>query len=110
MQWLSQMLLACLYPGAPYERKYMAILLLNTLLEVWNAPDAGCKAYTKPSSRENASLANTPGTLALGGLRFNAFCDGFFHPETTKLLLGKPVSVMTAVCLHGMELMFLIDA
>ncbi|KAL0046958.1 hypothetical protein WJX82_002976, partial [Trebouxia sp. C0006] len=91
MQWLSQMLLACLYPGAPYERKYMAILLLNTLLEVWNAPDAGCKSYTKPSSHENASLADSPGTLVLGGVRFNAFCDGFFHPQTTKLLLGAAV-------------------
>ena len=89
MQWLSQMLLACLYPGAPYERKYMAILLLNTLLEVWNAPDAGCKSYTKPSIREHASLTDSPGTLVLGGLCFNAFCDDFFHPQTTKLLLGK---------------------
>ncbi|DBA69567.1 TPA: hypothetical protein ACH3X2_012764 [Trebouxia sp. C0005] len=77
--------------GAPYERKYMAILLLNTLLEVWNAPDAGCKSYTKPSSRENASLANNPGTLVLGGIQFNGFCDRFFHPQTTKLLLGAAV-------------------
>ncbi|DBB01023.1 TPA: hypothetical protein ACH3X1_000923 [Trebouxia sp. C0004] len=91
MQWLSQMLLACLYPGAPYERKYMAILLLNTLLEVWNTPNAGCKSYTKPSSRENGTVADNPGTLVLGGLRFNAFCDGFFQPQTTKLLLGAAV-------------------
>lgn len=91
MQWLSQMLLACLYPGAPYERKYMAILLLNTLLEVWNAPDAGCKSYTKPSRLGNsAAPARDAGTLVVGGLHFTAFCDGFFDPQTTKLLLGEP--------------------
>ncbi len=90
MQWLSQTLIACLYPGSPYERKYMAILLLNTLLEVWNAPDAGCKAYTKPTSHEdNAAPARNAGTLVVGGLHFKAFCDGFFDPQTTKLLLGR---------------------
>ena len=90
MQWLSQTLLASLYPGAPYERKYMAMLLMNTLLEVWNTPDAGCKAYTKPSSRGKDVPSKNAGTLVVAGFRFNAFSDGFFDPETTKMLLGKP--------------------
>ena len=88
MQWLSQTLLASLYPGAPYERKYLAMLLLNTLLEVWNTPDAGSKSYTKPSSSQDNAVVSNAGTLVVGKYRFKAFCDGFFGAQTTQLLLG----------------------
>ena len=95
MQWLSQTLLACIYPGAPYERKYLAMLLLNTLLDAWNAPDAGCKSYTKPSSQKNSSSSSTDaGVMVVGDVRFQAFCDGFFGPQTTQLLLGELLVVI----------------
>ena len=90
MHWLSQTVLASLYPGGPYERKYLAMLLLNTLLEVWNAPDGGSKAYTRPSSTSqgDAGLACNAGTLVIGNHQFQAFCDGFFDAQTIHLLLG----------------------
>ena len=47
MQWLTGILLASLYPGAPYERKFLAVLLLNTVLEVWRAPTADTKFYSR---------------------------------------------------------------
>lgn len=31
--WLQQMLLSSLYPGAPFQRKFMALSLLNILLQ-----------------------------------------------------------------------------
>lgn len=34
-RWLVRMLLASAYPGAPYERKYMALDLLNAVAETW---------------------------------------------------------------------------
>ena len=88
MQWLSQTLLASLYPGAPYERKYLAMLLLNSLLEVWNAPHAGSKSYTKPISAEDNALISNAGTLVIGKYQFQAFCEGFFDAQTTQVLLG----------------------
>ena len=91
MHWLSQTVLASLYPGGPYERKYLAMLLLNTLLEVWNAPDGGSKAYTRPGSttQAGAGLACNAITIVIGNHQFQAFCDGFFDAQTTRLLLGK---------------------
>ena len=89
MQWLSQTLLASLYPGAPYERKYLAMLLLKTLLEVWNAPNAGCKYYTKPTSHQGVVSATSAGFLMTGGVKFQAFHEGFFGPQTTRVLLGE---------------------
>ena len=90
MHWLSQKVLASLYPGGPYERKYLAMLLLNTLLEVWNAPDGGSKAYTRPSSstQGDTGLACNVGTLVIGQHQFQAFCHGFFDAQTVRLLLG----------------------
>ena len=92
MQWLSQTVLASLYPGGPYERKYLAILLLNTLLEVWNAPDTGTKTYTPPSCGPggSAALACNAGILVIGSHPFQAFCDGFFEAPSVHVLLGTP--------------------
>lgn len=95
-QWLSQTVLASLYPGGPYERKYLAMLLLNTLLEVWNTPDSRTKTYTPPScpSGGSATLACNAGTLVIGDHWFQAFCNGFFEAPTIHVLLGTP-------CLYG---------
>ncbi|XP_024527150.1 thyroid adenoma-associated protein homolog [Selaginella moellendorffii] len=39
MQWLTRLLVSSLYPSAPYERKYMAMEILNVLLDVWPTTD-----------------------------------------------------------------------
>ena len=89
MQWLTQTLIASLYPGAPYERKYLAVLLLGTLLEVWNSPDAGCKSFISLQGGEGSLPASNDGLLVVGQHSFKAFCDGFFEAKTTRLLLGE---------------------
>lgn len=89
MQWLTQTLVASLYPGAPYERKYLAVLLLGTLLEVWNSPDAGCKSFISLQGGEGSLPASNEGLLVVGQHSFKAFCDGFFEAKTTRLLLGE---------------------
>ncbi len=38
-QWFTRLLLGSLYPGAPFERKFLAMLLLEALLSTWNSPD-----------------------------------------------------------------------
>ena len=107
------------------------MLLLNTLLDVWNAPDVDSKSYTKPSSQQNSSQQNSShpnssqqnsshenssqqesgkdeshrrdlGAMVIGGVRFQAFCEGFFGPQTTRLLLGEPyivTYVITPACI-----------
>ena len=89
MQWLTQTLVASLYPGAPYERKYLAVLLLGTLLEVWNSPDAGCKSFISLQGGEGSLPASNEGLLVVGQHSFKAFCDGFFEAKPTRLLLGE---------------------
>lgn len=98
MQWLTQTLVASLYPGAPYERKYLAVLLLDTLLEVWNSPDAGCKSYIRLAASEQSLPASNAGLLVVGQHRFKAFCDGFFEAKTTRLLLGKCITHLHWTC------------
>ena len=100
MQWLTQTLVASLYPGAPYERKYLAVLLLETLLEVWSSPDISCKPNVRNKNGEDSVHTGNAGLLAVGALRFRAFCNGFFEAKTTRLLLGKP-SMVALHCRHS---------
>ena len=39
LRWLTRLLLGSLYPGAAFERKFLAMLLLNALVQAWSAPD-----------------------------------------------------------------------
>ena len=39
IRWFTRALAASLYPGSPFERKFLAALLLNALVSVWSAPD-----------------------------------------------------------------------
>ena len=39
LRWLTRLLLGSLYPGAAFERKFLAMLLLNALIQAWSAPD-----------------------------------------------------------------------
>jgi hypothetical protein len=49
-----------LYPGAPYERKYMALDLLNAVAETWGV---GVEGYELPPSAHAVATATaTPAT------------------------------------------------
>ena len=61
-QWLTRLLLGSLYPGAPFERKFMAMLLLETLLATWNTPDKANRQNFRlvDNIQRPASLLATP--------------------------------------------------
>lgn len=75
MQLLSQYLLSSLYPSAPYERKNMAMELLNAIIEVWSL-----SPQTKPV--ENNSL------VAEG---FSPYQAGLLSAEATLVIVGAIV-------------------
>lgn len=70
-QWFTRLLLSCLYPGAPFERKFLAMLLLEALLTTWNTPDK--------ANRQNFRCAQ------------NAFC----HPGCCSIHLHNNLSLVT---------------
>ncbi|KAK9830510.1 hypothetical protein WJX72_012147 [[Myrmecia] bisecta] len=70
MQWLTRSLLGSLYPGAPFERKYLATLLLNTLLEVRGEAGILSPAHEGP---------------------LDLLCPGFEGPTAVEVLLGAVV-------------------
>lgn len=54
-RWLTRLLLACCYPGAPHMRKALALRLLAVLLACWQQPVAagarvGFPAVNAPTS------------------------------------------------------------
>jgi hypothetical protein len=93
MRWFSRAVLASLYPGAPFERKFLAMLMLDTLLGVWSAPDKAVK-YSTPGYRDyKGSMTDL---LALARSHdIQLLCPGFLGPKT--------VQVRTALCfiVHG---------
>ena len=57
-RWFTRLLLGSLYPGAPFERKFMAMLLLETLLATWNTPDkANRQNFRCPQQRLPSTLS-----------------------------------------------------
>lgn len=75
MQLLSQYLLSSLYPSAPYERKNMAMELLNAIIEVWSlSPE------TKP--KETSSLVAEV---------FSPYQAGLLSAEATLVVVGAIV-------------------
>lgn len=78
-QWFTRLLLGSLYPGAPFERKFMAMLLLETLVTTWNSPDKANRQnfrYSEHPERlfpANAHVYMTPGHSYLA-LAINAQC------------------------------------
>jgi len=58
LRWLSSFLLSSLYPSAPYERKIMALDLLNAMLETWppgHYTITGCTYSTPQKVPEEAA-------------------------------------------------------
>ena len=77
--------MGCLYPEAPSSRKYLAMQLLNTVLDVWQTPNGSTKFYQRPGD----TVLEDGGALRLGQHSFAPFCPGFFGPELTQKLLGE---------------------
>jgi hypothetical protein len=75
LQWLSQMLLSSLYPSAPYERKYMAMDLLNAMIEVWSL------TRTHHPDQEVVGVADD----------FSPYHSGFLSVELTLVVVGAVV-------------------
>lgn len=71
MQLLTQYLLSSLYPSAPYERKNMAMELLNAIIEVWSfSPEekpTGTNSLIADFSPYQAGLLSAEATLVVVG-------------------------------------------
>lgn len=104
LQWLTATSLASLYPGAPHERRFLALQLLNNVLDVWQEqPPAASAAVQSPLGAptpspqqqqqqgprvaEKAHLQQQQ--LLLPALQ--PFCPGFFSGGTVTTLLGTIV-------------------
>ena len=75
MQLLSQYLLSSLYPSAPYERKNMAMELLNAIFEVWSlSPGINPSGMTCPVAND-----------------FSPYQAGLLSPEATLVVVGAIV-------------------
>ena len=85
MQWVTRYLVGCLYPEAPSSRKYLAMQLLNTVLDVWQTPNGSTKFYQRPED----TVLEDGGALRIGQHSFAPFCPGFFGPDLTQKLLGE---------------------
>ena len=61
-EWLVRLALASAYPGAPYERKYMALDVLNAVAETWGvgkvSEDVGQVSDETASSTKNGDDLN----------------------------------------------------
>ena len=72
VEWLIDLSLASTYPGAPYERKYMALDMLNAVAETWGvgtlddekAPDAAPES--SEDLRRAIKLETSPYVRCLG--------------------------------------------
>lgn len=97
MQWVTGYLVACLYPEAPSSRKYLAMQLLNTVLDVWQTPNGSTKFYQRPED----TVLESSGALRIGQHTFAPFCPGFFGPDLTQKLLGEARLLVLVVTWHG---------
>lgn len=81
-RWLSRALLGSLYPGAPFERKFLAMLLLNTLLVVWDTPDKAVRCSSPGYGHREGCLA---ALLRLAGAQdVRLLCPGFLGAKTVQ--------------------------
>ena len=85
VQWVTRYLVGCLYPEAPSSRKYLAMQLLNTVLDVWQTPNGSTKFYQRPDD----TVLEGDGALRIGQHSFAPFYPGFFGPDLMQKLLGE---------------------
>ncbi|BDA45482.1 probable thyroid adenoma-associated protein homolog [Coccomyxa sp. Obi] len=81
-RWLSRALLGSLYPGAPFERKFLAMLLLNTLLVVWDTPDKAVRCSSPGYGHREGCLAALLRLADAQDVRL--LCPGFLGAKTVQ--------------------------
>ena len=65
-QWFTRLLLGSLYPCAPFERKFMAMLLLEALLTTWNTPDKANRQNFRCAQQRRAHTISSLARLERG--------------------------------------------
>lgn len=86
--WLSRALLGSLYPGAPFERKFLAMLLLNTLLVVWDTPDKAVRCSSPGYGYREGCLAALLRLADAQDVRL--LCPGFLGAKTVQASCSIP--------------------
>ena len=102
LRWLSATLLGSIYPGAPFERKHMAMMLLNTLLFAWTS-DSGHSAPARGAKRERDiahAAAQRPKAIATSIGDIDAFCPGYAGPPFILAILGQCAVLTASVASH----------
>jgi hypothetical protein len=79
---VSRALLGSLYPGAPFERKFLAMLLLNTLLAVWNTPDKAVRCSSPGIGQREGCLAGLLRAADAQGIHL--LCPSFLGAKTVQ--------------------------
>ena len=100
VQWVTRYLVGCLYPEAPSSRKYLAMQLLNTVLDVWQTPNGSTKFYQRPED----TVLEGDGALRIGQHSFAPFHLGFFGPDLTQKLLGEACSRLWTSLSRGLQI------
>ncbi|GMH43329.1 hypothetical protein BSKO_11251 [Bryopsis sp. KO-2023] len=80
MQEFTRICLLNLYPGAPFQRKVMAMELLSTVLSHWSKETWVEKPFGGMARHSNGIT-----------IKFQPFCPGFLGPGTIEILLGAAV-------------------
>lgn len=79
MQWLTQLVMSSLYPSAPYERRSMAMEILNAIIDVWSL----CEPSVQRLGRYTSSpfVRNT----------FSPYSKAILSPETSAVVFASVV-------------------
>ena len=91
-RWLVRTLLASTYPGSPYERKYMALDLLNAVAETWDPSETEAAAAAATTNGSEIGPGSDPdGLLARADALEASPYAPCLRAECTTSLLGAAV-------------------
>ena len=91
-RWLVRTLLASTYPGSPYERKYMALDLLNAVAETWDPSETeAVVAAATTNGSETGPDSDPDGLLARADALEASPYAPCLRAECTTSLLGAAV-------------------
>ncbi|KAK3280677.1 hypothetical protein CYMTET_11497 [Cymbomonas tetramitiformis] len=79
VRWLAQFMIGCLYPGAPFERKSIAIEVLLTITDTWAPPAVAATVVESKAPPAKTDRAINPYTAAI------------LSPGAVQVLLGAVV-------------------
>ena len=91
-KWLVRALLASAYPGAPYERKFTALDLLNAVVETWGVAEGGEdraqheRSESTKRAMEKAAAGDPAAELAARALEASPYLPCLREDCTTSLL------------------------